>query len=111
MESGLAQRYEADVDRKGKERRMKTDLGRRSIPLCVLRVTAVSISLVGALAGCKPPQAPATPKPVAQAAPFTPEGRWHSQMGKDMMVHLLPDGTLQMIDPRRQPHLFHRVGP
>jgi hypothetical protein len=39
------------------------------------------------------------------------EGRWRSKSGMVLTARLLPDGTLEMVDPRGGRHPFRRVAP
>jgi hypothetical protein len=83
----------------------RTQRQRQRNDLCIL-------ALISGLSGCgRSPIAPVTP--ATQPAAFTPEGRWRSQKHTGMILraHLLPDGTLNMVDARGQAHPFHHAGP
>jgi hypothetical protein len=44
-------------------------------------------------------------------AAWSVEGKWRSKKGMVLTARLLPDGTLEMTDPRGIKHPFRRVGP
>jgi hypothetical protein len=66
---------------------------------------ALLLGIAPALMGCGRTQAAG-----AQGA-WSVEGKWRSSRGMVLTAHLLPDGTLEMVDARGVQHPFKRVGP
>jgi hypothetical protein len=78
-------------------------LSLRALRASGLSFAILTLAVVPALAGCG--------RLTGAQAAGSVEGRWRSKSGMILTARLLPDGTLEMVDPRGGRHPFRRMGP
>ena len=71
--------------------------------------SVLALAAASGLAGCRLAHTRAATSSAAAPAAFTPEGRWRSSKLGVMTVHVQPDGSLLVLDPRGGKHPFPRV--